>query len=263
MTVEDIYHFLNEKAPFSTAEEWDNTGLLVGDPQREVARVLTVLDITPNAVETAQRLGAQLIVSHHPVIFSPLRRLESSSIPYALAQADIAAVCAHTNLDRAAGGVNDTLASLLGLRSVQPMADGLCRMGVLPEPLTPEAFARHTGLRLDTAVRLAAGSRPVSRVALCSGSGGEFLSLCAGEADAFVTGEIKHHEWLRAAGSGLTRGGSGALRHRGRGGGYLDRLAYRPVSRSHLPLLPGTPALCHRHTLKSLNVFPVSGISYE
>lgn len=204
MTVEDIYHFLNEKAPFSTAEEWDNTGLLVGDPQREVARVLTVLDITPDAVETAQRLGAQLIVSHHPVIFSPLRRLESSSIPYALAQADIAAVCAHTNLDRAAGGVNDTLASLLGLRSVQPMADGLCRMGVLPEPLTPEAFARHTGLRLDTAVRLAAGSRPVSRVALCSGSGGEFLSLCAGEADAFVTGEIKHHEWLRAAGSGLT-----------------------------------------------------------
>ena len=84
------------------------------------------------------------------------------------------------------------------------MADGLCRMGVLPEPLTPEAFARHTGLRLDTAVRLAAGSRPVSRVALCSGSGGDFLSLCAGEADAFVTGEIKHHEWLRAAGSGLT-----------------------------------------------------------
>ena len=128
MTVEDIYHFLNEKAPFSTAEEWDNTGLLVGDPQREVARVLTVLDITPDAVEAAQRLGAQLIVSHHPVIFSPLRRLESSSIPYALAQADIAAVCAHTNLDRAAGGVNDTLASLLGLRSVQPMADCLCRM---------------------------------------------------------------------------------------------------------------------------------------
>lgn len=204
MTVRDIYDFLNEKAPFSTAEAWDNPGLLVGDPRREVTRVLTVLDIIPEAIEAAQRLGAQLIVSHHPVIFSPLRRLEASSVPYALARADIAAICAHTNLDRAEGGVNDTLAALLGLGNVRPLADGLCRVGVLPDPLPPEIFAEQVARRLDTAVRLTAGEQPVSKVALCSGAGGDYFSACAGEADAFVTGEIKHHEWLEAAESGLT-----------------------------------------------------------
>lgn len=157
-------------------------------------------------------LGAQLIVSHHPVIFSPLRRLESSSIPYALAQADIAAVCAHTNLDRAAGGVNDTLASLLGLRIVQPMADGLCRMGVLPEPLTPEAFARHTGLRLDTAVR-PGGGEPAGE------PGGALLRFRRGIPFPLRGrgGRLCHRRnqaSRMAAGGGKRpdRGGSGALR---------------------------------------------------
>lgn len=204
MTVGEIYAFLDEKAPFATAESWDNVGLLAGGPDREVSRILTALDITREAVEEAVRLGAQLIVSHHPVIFSPLRRLGCESIPYALARTDIAAICAHTNLDRAEGGVNDTLAFQLGLQEVRPLENGLCRLGVLPVSLSPERFAALVGTKLGTAVRLSPCRRSVRTVGLCSGAGGEYLSAFIGLADAFVTGEMKHHEWLEATGSGIT-----------------------------------------------------------
>ena len=118
-TIREIQAFLQQKAPFETAEEWDNAGLLAGDPDTAVTGILLTLDITPQAVDFAADNGFGLIVSHHPVIFHPLRRLEPSGAPYALARRGVAALCAHTNLDKAPGGVNDTLAVLLGLRDVQ------------------------------------------------------------------------------------------------------------------------------------------------
>lgn len=217
MTVEDIYHFLNEKAPFSTAEEWDNTGLLVGDPQREVARVLTVLDITPDAVEAAQRLGAQLIVSHHPVIFSPLRRLESSSIPYALAQADIAAVCAHTNLDAVAGGVNDALARAVGLTEIEMLQTsgvdengapyGIGRVGVLKGKavvtLADYAAQVKTALQAN-GVRYVDAGRPVRRVAVGGGACGDLMGdALAQGCDTFITSDVKYNGFLDARALGL------------------------------------------------------------
>lgn len=198
MTVQDIFDFFDEKAPFASAEEWDNPGLLVGDPHREVKRVLVALDATAGAVDTAVALGADLIVTHHPVIFAPLKRLDTNSLPYRLAHEGIALIAAHTNLDKAAGGVNDTLAERLGLENVTVAEDGFTRIGVLPEEMTARNFAAHVAKALDTPVRYA-GESPVTTVAVCGGGGGDFIDGCVGLADAYVTGEVKHHEWLSAA----------------------------------------------------------------
>ena len=199
MTVQDIFDFLNEKAPFASAEEWDNPGLLVGDPRREVGRVLVALDATTGAVDTAVALGADLIVTHHPVIFAPLKRLEADSIPYRLAAEGLSLIAAHTNLDKAQGGVNDTLADRLGLENVTTAQDGFTRIGVLPSERTARDFAAHVAHALDAPVRYA-GESPVTTVAVCGGGGGDFIAGCVGLADAYVTGEVKHHEWLSAAG---------------------------------------------------------------
>lgn len=99
-----IYGKLNSLAPFATQESWDNSGLLVGDPDAEVKTALVVLDITAEAVREAREIGAELIISHHPVIFHPLKKVESGSVVWELAQAGISAICAHTNLDKARAG---------------------------------------------------------------------------------------------------------------------------------------------------------------
>lgn len=195
-TVGNIYDFLDAKAPFSSAEEWDNPGLLVGDRETKVTRILVCLDITRQAVKEAVRSGAELIVSHHPVIFSPLKRLPADAVPYLLARAGLAAVCAHTNLDRASGGVNDLLAARLGFDQVTTAEDGLCRLVTLPEPWDGRKLAETAAGRLHTPVRCRPGTVPITRVLLCGGAGGdELLPLCR-QADAVITGELKHHEWL-------------------------------------------------------------------
>ena len=199
MTIQDIFTLLNDRAPLDTAEGWDNPGMLVGDPRREVTRVLVALDATDGAVDTALAVGAQLIVTHHPVIFAPLKRLSAQSIPYRLAAAGIDLIAAHTNLDKAAGGVNDTLAARLGLTDVTVAADEYTRIGTLAEETSARDFAAHVAAVLDTAVRYS-GDKTVKTVAVCGGSGGDFMLRSIGAADAYVTGEVRHHEWLAAAG---------------------------------------------------------------
>lgn len=199
MYVKDIFDFLNERAPFDTCEEWDNVGLLVGSGRLPATRVLVALDATDGALEAAKAIGADLIVTHHPVIFAPLKRLTADSIPYRLAAAGIDLIAAHTNLDKAEGGVNDTLAARLGLADVTVAADEYTRIGTLTEPMSARDFAAHVAGVLDTPVRYS-GDKEVRTVAVCGGSGGDFMLRCIGAADAYVTGEVHHHEWLAAAG---------------------------------------------------------------
>ena len=130
MIIQEIVAFLDSRAPFATAEEWDNPGLLVGSGSQPVTGVLVALDATPSALEAARAMGANLLVTHHPVIFSPLRRLAADSLPYRLAAEGIGLIAAHTNLDKAAGGVNDALAACLGLENVTVAADGMTRVGM-------------------------------------------------------------------------------------------------------------------------------------
>ncbi len=203
MTNRDILELLDSNVPFSLAEQWDNVGLLIGNPADEVTRVLVALDATPDAIEAAKSVGADLIVTHHPVIFDPLKQLDSSSIPYALAVAGISVISVHTNADKADGGVNDTLAARLGLTEVRTTEDGFCRVGHLSEPTDATVFAKTVAATLDTAVRVNGGGI-IRTVAVCGGSGGDFIAPLADKVDAFVSGEVRHHEWLHANALGIT-----------------------------------------------------------
>lgn len=199
MKISEIIRFTERLAPFETAEEWDNVGLLVGDPEREVQRVLLALDITPDVIEEARDKGAELIVSHHPVIFSPLHILQPDDAAYRLAKYDIAALCLHTNLDRAEQGVNTALGAALGLKDATLYPDDFLLVGAPHEPCSAAAYAAFIKERLHApSVRFTNGT--VSRVAVSSGGGGEGVALAAQYGfDAFVTGEIKHHQYLYAA----------------------------------------------------------------
>ena len=119
-TVTHIYDAIDRLAPFWLTMDFDNTGILVGDRNREVSCALLALDCTPSVIEQAKQLGAQLIVTHHPVIFHPLKRVNEDAVVYQLIRSDIAVISAHTNLDIAQGGVNDALASAIGLRDCIP-----------------------------------------------------------------------------------------------------------------------------------------------
>lgn len=204
MTIRELMAFWDTRAPLALAEEWDNPGLLVGDPDTPVTGVLTTLDITPAAVEQAATIGANLIVSHHPVIFTPLRRLVVGSAPYLLAAKGIAALCLHTNLDKAAGGVNDSLIAQLGWPAAEVAEDGLCRLVALSAPLTPDELASLVTERLHTAIRMTAGKGVIHTVGVCSGAGGDCLLPLAGQVDAILTGELRHHEFLAFAEAGIT-----------------------------------------------------------
>lgn len=196
-TVKEILNALERFAPFSTAEEWDNSGLIVGNEDQTVTNIVTALDVTSSVIKQAKERGAQLIVSHHPVIFNPISRLDTADPVYQLANGNIAAVAVHTNGDKAQGGVNDRLASLLGLTDVTVAEDGMTRIGRLPEPMSPQTFAQYTANVLHTAVRARKGGDLVCTVAVCGGAAADLVVPLLAQVDAAVTGEAKHHEWLQ------------------------------------------------------------------
>ena len=126
--IQAIYQAMARMAPPELAESWDNVGLLV-DCGRPAARALTALDITPEVVEEARQLGCGVIVAHHPVIFSPLKRLDCRDVAFLLVQAGISALCMPPNLDAAAGGGNGGLAGVRGIRGPGPLSGGCGRGG--------------------------------------------------------------------------------------------------------------------------------------
>ena len=144
VTVQQLAEALDRWAPWAGAESWDNVGVLAG-ADAPFSAVLCALDITPAVVCEAVRRGCGAVVSHHPVIFSPLKALMPGTAPYLLAQHGVAAVCAHTNLDKAAGGVGDALAASLGLSSIEPCGE-YCRRGALP-PMCRRRWVRRCALQ--------------------------------------------------------------------------------------------------------------------
>ena len=211
-TVEDIYRYIDGFAPFCTQMDFDNCGLQAGDSKAEVHTALLALDITPDVVREAAGKGAQLVVSHHPVIFNPLRSLMAGTAPYLLAEHRIAAICAHTNLDLAPGGVNTCLAARLGLLSVKTLetdgASGLpaALFGRTAQAFEPREFAAFVKASLDCdGLFYTDGGRKINSVGLCSGAGSDYLHAAAAlGCQAFVTGEAKHHEMIDAENLGVT-----------------------------------------------------------
>ena len=203
----DIADYLEERIPSSLKEDYDNVGLLCGFPEKEVNRVLVVLDITLNAIREASEMEAELIISHHPVIFTPMRRVcddtPDGKRVIRLLQQGISAICLHTNLDRAKGGVNHALASAIGADLEGELSLGvMCR---LPETMNMEAFLAQTRDALNAPdMRFYSSGRPVSRIAVCGGAGGDIIyQAAANGSDTVLTGEIKHHQWIDGAELGL------------------------------------------------------------
>lgn len=212
-TVADILQFLDTLAPPELAEEWDNVGLLCGSASAEVSRVLVALDPFEDVCGEALETGAELIVTHHPLIFHPLKSVTSED-PVGrcvcfLCEHHISAINAHTNLDIAPGGVNDALAARLGLTEVQTVLFpgknvGLLRCGQVPEQ-SLEVFLRTVQGALGCpGLRYASGGRPVHRVAVGGGAcGSELASALAAGCDTFVTSDIKYNQFWDAHDLGL------------------------------------------------------------
>ena len=197
-TINEILTFFETFAPTDSAMVFDNVGLLVGDKNAKVTKVLVSLDITCEVVNEAQKLGCELIISHHPVIFNPLKRLDTNSVPYLLARHGISALCMHTNLDLSEDfGVNLCLANAIGAKNVVKSDKGECLfVGELEKETEMKAFAENVKSALDcNGLRYTDVKKSVKKVAVSSGAGGsEIFAAAEIGADVLVTGEIKHHE---------------------------------------------------------------------
>ncbi len=215
MNVKEIYHYINELAPFHRALDYDNCGILLGNPSGEVTKCLICLDVTEAVVEEAVRKGAELIISHHPIIFHPMKRILSDSTAAKILKHDISVLSAHTNLDMAERGVNAQLALKCGLlpetlrkipQEPEKQADGYGLVGELPEPMTPTNFAALVKEALGAErIKYTDGKKEIRTVAVSCGAGGFLMGeVIAAEIDALVTAELKHHELLEAVSAGLT-----------------------------------------------------------
>ena len=212
-TVREIEQALFELAPREGAMDWDNVGHLLGDPDSQVSRVLVALDITEDVADEALAHGCELIVAHHPVMncrWLPVQSVRSDTpqghLLLKLLRNGVSAICMHTNLDVAWGGVNDILAEKLKLVDPGPLCDnGLGRVGRLEEPMDLADFVRFVSRSLGcNGVRYAGAGKPVCRVAVGGGACGDFEddAIRAG-CDTFVTADLSYHQFLDAKPKGI------------------------------------------------------------
>ena len=209
MTVQTVLDWLDSFAPFDSAADFDNVGLLVGDAAANVTGVLFCMDATADAVAEAVQNGCNLIVSHHPLLYHGMKRIyyedPKGSVLHAVMAANANLVAAHTNLDQAPGGIADSLAAALGLQSVGPTEGPYIRVGTLETPLSLADLADRARQVLHITPRAyGQPDQPIRRVAVGPGACGELyeIALRSG-AQAFVTGEIRHHEIIDATQRGM------------------------------------------------------------
>ena len=214
ITVRDVEKYLYSWAPRELAESWDNVGLLVGDGETEVKRVLVSLDITEAVVDEAVALRADLIVAHHPIMnctWNPVQTIRDDNIQgkmfIDLVRGGVSAICMHTNLDAAVGGVNDVLAEKLGVKNVAVIegGEGVVRAGELTEEKTLPAFLSKVKNALKpNGIRYVDGGKPVRVVAVGGGACGDFFRFAVQHGcDTFVTSDVKYNQFLDAKDLGL------------------------------------------------------------
>lgn len=218
----EIIKKLEELAPPALAEKWDNVGLMIGDFDRNIRNIYVCLDVTSENVQTALDFGADLIISHHPLLFNPLKRIVESDviggIVTSLIKNGISVYSMHTNFDKADGGMNDLLAEKLGLCEIRKYTEGECldelsnptdnigRVGVLREAMPMEEFVIRVSGHLNCANIKFVGDPcdTVKTVALCSGAGGGYIyNAYKSGADVYVTSDVRHHEAQLASELGL------------------------------------------------------------
>lgn len=207
--VKDVISILQDFAPEQYIYDYDNVGLMIGNPDADVTKVLCSLDVTTEVVNEAIEIGAELIVSHHPLIFTPLKELTASTNLgdkiIKLIKNGISVYSAHTNLDFVSGGINEYVAKLFGLVDINPIdsyisnSEGFGRVGNLAKPLTALELSEVVKQKLNDKLVNVIGKvdNVISRAAVINGSGGgdiAYVDMAIKQgANALITGEVKHH----------------------------------------------------------------------
>ena len=210
--VKDVTKVIEEFAPLSIQEKWDNSGLCVGSPEASVSSVLFGLDCTPELVDEAIECGADMIVTHHPLIFSGLKKISPDDMVgeavFKAIKAGISIYAAHTNADKVIAGVSGAMAAKLGLKNVEILSEdgegtGLGVVGELSEPMTAQQMVEMVKERF--ALKTVKASKPVegeiTKVAMCGGSGGSLISAAkAAGAQLYISGDISYHNFFTPEG---------------------------------------------------------------
>lgn len=205
--ISDVYSYLDEKYPLSLQESWDNSGYIVETDKEECSKIVLTLDITNDVVDESVYKKADLIISHHPVIFNPLKKIQSNSPVYRLVRSGIGAICMHTNLDIAEGGTNTIivkkLAEKLGISAnIEPLEEsGLGCIIELENAVDCDRLSEILKdiFSIDRIKMSMYGEYILSKIAICSGSGGSLWKLAKAKGcDALITGDVKHDVWIDA-----------------------------------------------------------------
>ena len=206
--VKDVTSVIEEFAPLAIQEKWDNSGLCIGSPEASVSSILFGLDCTPELVDEAIECGADMIITHHPLIFSGLKKISPDDMVgeavFKAIKAGISIYAAHTNADKVLAGVSGAMAAKLGLQNVEILSDegegtGLGVVGDLPEAMTAEQVMELVKERF--ALKVVKASKPVegeiTRVAMCGGSGGSLIGAAkAAGAQLYISGDISYHNFF-------------------------------------------------------------------
>ncbi len=195
MKIKEIVEQIGRFAPWETALEWDNVGLLVGRKNDEADKAVVCLDIDENALQTALEVGAGLIVSHHPLFIRPLAAITDQTLLQIVEQG-IAVICVHTNLDIAPKGVNYELANLLGLKNFQPISQSepIGLIGEVQKQKLSEFATSCKNLLKAPFAKVYKLQEFVQTVAVCGGNGSSLLQILDGKADVLVSSDFKYHQ---------------------------------------------------------------------
>lgn len=228
-TIKSIAEIIEKLAPLYLAFDGDNVGLLIGDEETEITKAIVALDIDNDVIDEAISKGCELIITHHPVIFHPLKTLNGAGFKQKmilrLVSSGISVYSAHTNLDAAYGGVNDYLARIIGLKDVSILGEAIKlpgfdkndssfkysnlsygRCGYLKQPVTLDGLCRKVKNVLNLQSLNVEGNmdRIVSKVGLCSGDGSDFIMDAYKQGcDVYITGDIRYHDACDAKAMGL------------------------------------------------------------
>ncbi len=246
MKIKDITRAIEEIAPPAFAQEWDNIGLLYGDPETETASVVICLDITEDVLKKAVSMNAGLCVSHHPLIFDPLRRFDnldpSARLILSMISTRTAFYAAHTNLDVCKGGVNDSLAAACGFDPVNDsdeiMPFRICKAWY--EDTLFRAYTRITDrLKIPGCLVNFDKDRQIKKVVVSGGSFGSdrIMQIVEAGADCVITGEIKYHDMLRLSGYGIAVFAAGHA--------ASERVVLKPLAARIAEILPGLSIAVH------------------
>lgn len=215
VNVQKICDFMEKIAPLNYAEDWDNVGLMLGDSKNEVKKVMIALDLDLNVVIAAIDKKVDMIITHHPLFFKPIKNLnydsEANKSICLLIKNNIAVYSAHTNLDSTKGGVNDVLCEILELKNSEVLIKskyegvGLGRIASINNETSLRAYASFVKSKLNlTRIKIADAGKNVNKIAICGGSGSDFIedAIKLG-ADTYLTGDVKYHEAQYAIRNGL------------------------------------------------------------